>query len=90
MNPAANRLRARSSAGGHLRPGCAADRTGAAPHPADPLADLPLAPFVLVGVTVLGLGSVASWSRLATGSIWPSVLLHATGNPVIQSGFGHG
>ena len=38
-------------------------------------------------MTVLGLGSIACWSRLATGSIWPSVLMHATWNSVIQEGF---
>ena len=42
---------------------------------------------LLFGITVLGLGSVACWSRLATGSIWPSVLMHATWNSVIQDGF---
>jgi membrane protease YdiL (CAAX protease family) len=41
----------------------------------------------LFGVTVLGMGSVACWSRLATGSIWPSVLMHATWNSLIQDGF---
>jgi len=48
---------------------------------------VPAVGALLFGVTVLGLGSVACWSRLATGSIWPSVLVHATWNSVIQDGF---
>jgi membrane protease YdiL (CAAX protease family) len=48
---------------------------------------VPAVGALLFGVTVLGMGSVACWSRLATGSIWPSVLIHATWNSVIQDGF---
>jgi membrane protease YdiL (CAAX protease family) len=48
---------------------------------------VPVVGALLFGVTVFGLGSVACWSRLVTGSIWPSVLLHATWNAVIQDGF---
>lgn len=47
----------------------------------------PLLSALLFGVTVFSVGSVASWSRLATGTIWPAVLLHATWNSVIQGGF---
>jgi uncharacterized protein len=48
---------------------------------------VPVVGALVFGVTVLGVGSVASWSRLATGSVWPSVLMHATWNSVIQGGF---
>jgi membrane protease YdiL (CAAX protease family) len=48
---------------------------------------IPAVGALLFGVTVLGLGSVACWSRLAIGSIWPSVLMHATWNSMIQDGF---
>jgi membrane protease YdiL (CAAX protease family) len=48
---------------------------------------VPVIGALVFGVTVFGLGSVACWSRLVTGSIWPSVLLHATWNAVIQDGF---
>ena len=48
---------------------------------------VPAVGALLFGVTVLGMGSVACWSRLATGSIWPSVLMHATWNSLIQDGF---
>jgi membrane protease YdiL (CAAX protease family) len=47
----------------------------------------PILAAALFGVVVASIGSVASWSRLATGSVWPAVLLHATWNAVIQGGF---
>jgi membrane protease YdiL (CAAX protease family) len=47
----------------------------------------PVLGALVFGVTVLGVGSIASWSRLAIGSVWPSVLMHATWNSVIQGGF---
>lgn len=45
-----------------------------------------LAAFVFAG-SVFSAGAVAGWSRQATGSVWPAVLLHATWNSVIQGAF---
>jgi len=46
----------------------------------------PFAALVFLG-PVLTLGALAGWSRLATGSVWPAVILHATWNAVIQGVF---
>jgi membrane protease YdiL (CAAX protease family) len=45
-----------------------------------------LAVFVF-GATILAVGAVAGWSRLATGSVWPAVLVHATWNAVLENTF---
>jgi membrane protease YdiL (CAAX protease family) len=42
---------------------------------------------VVFGATIAAVGAVAGWSRLATGSIWPAVLLHATWNAVLENAF---
>lgn len=47
----------------------------------------PLVAAGFFGVAVTAIGSVAGWSRLATQSIWPAVLLHASWNSVIQGSF---
>lgn len=48
---------------------------------------VPALAALVFGVAVTAVGSVASWSRLATGSVWPAVLLHASWNSVIQGTF---
>jgi membrane protease YdiL (CAAX protease family) len=48
---------------------------------------VPALAALVFGVAVAAVGSVASWSRLATGSVWPAVLLHASWNSVIQGTF---
>ena len=42
---------------------------------------------IVFGVTAASIGTVEGWSRLATGSVWPAVLLHATWNTVIHGAF---
>lgn len=38
-------------------------------------------------VSALAAGSILSWLRLSTGSIWPCILLHAAWNSMINGGF---
>ncbi len=42
---------------------------------------------VVFVLTVVGIGYVAGWMRLATGSLWPAVVFHAVWNAVIQGTF---
>ncbi|OJF12522.1 hypothetical protein BG844_20130 [Couchioplanes caeruleus subsp. caeruleus] len=42
---------------------------------------------LIFGIVILSLSGLAGWSRLATGSVWPAVLLHSSWNAVIQSAF---
>lgn len=43
------------------------------------------APLFLI--TIVSAGFLFAWARLATGSIWPAVVLHAAWNSIIQGAF---
>lgn len=38
-------------------------------------------------ISALAAGSILSWLRLSTGSVWPCILLHAAWNSMINGGF---
>jgi len=38
-------------------------------------------------VTAVVIGAILAWLRIRTGSIWPSIILHATWNGLINAGF---
>jgi membrane protease YdiL (CAAX protease family) len=51
-----------------------------------PDVDLPLWYWVLMfSVAAAGVGTLAAWLRLRSGSLWPSVMLHASSNLWMQS-----
>jgi CAAX protease family protein len=47
----------------------------------------PLVSAALFMVTILAGGYLIAWLRLATGSVWPAILFHASWNTVIQDVF---
>jgi membrane protease YdiL (CAAX protease family) len=47
----------------------------------------PLLSVVVFLVTIASAGFLFAWARLATGSIWPAVVMHASWNATIQGAF---